>query len=296
MPQFTLSYKTQRKWLIFGFLLVPISLVTVFGLYPTYQLIRLSFTNWNGFMPNMQWVGWANYKAVLTDPDIFSTFGHNAVYLVWGLIQNAVGLFFAILLNSRIRGRNLYRATLFLPYIMNGTAVAFMFSYMYHSQIGSLNAVLSLFAAEPVKISWLGRPELVNHSLAFVGLWKNAGFSMVIYLAALQSISADMIEAAKIDGAGRLQLLRSIILPSIVKVIELNLFLIVIGSLEVFDLPFLLTKGGPLGASETFVTKTVDTAFEYSNFGLASSMSVVLIIFVAAVLTVQRLVIRRWDH
>ncbi|HZG55041.1 sugar ABC transporter permease [Paenibacillus sp.] len=295
MPHVSLSYKWQRKLLIFGFLLVPVTLVTVFGVYPTLQLLRLSFTAWNGYLPDMPWVGFANYRNVLTNPEIFTIFGHNAVYFVWGLFQNVVGLFFAVLLNSRIRGRNVYRMLLFLPFIMNGTAVAFMFNYLYHSQVGSLNALLSLFASEPVKISWLGRPELVNHSLAFVGFWKNVGFNMVIYLAALQSIPSDIVEAAKMDGANRLQLLRSITLPSIVKVIELNLFLTVIGALEAFELPFLLTKGGPLGSSETFVTKTVDTAFEFANFGLASSMSVVLILIVAVVLLAQRLVIRRWD-
>lgn len=293
---FNLNYKRQRTLTIVGFLIAPLSFLIAFGIHPALQLVRISFTSWDGYMPDSSWVGWDNYREVFASPELFRIFGHNAIYFLWGLLQNAVGLLFAILLNSRLRGRNAYRVILFLPYILNGTAVAFMFKYLYNTDIGSLNALLSAIAFGEVSVSWLGNPDLVNHSLGFVGLWKYMGFNMVVYLAALQSIPSDITEAARIDGANRLQLLRHITLPSIVRIIELNLFLTIIGALEAFELPFLLTNGGPLGASETFVTRTVATAFKFSNFGLASAMSIVLIVIVILVLGLQRALMRRWDN
>ncbi len=290
------SYKTQKQVMIVLFLLLPVTLLAAFGIYPAVQLVRLSFTSWNGYLPGKPWVGLDNYREVFQSPELFRIFGHNAVYLLWGIVQNAVGLAFAILLNARLRGRNLYRVILFLPFILNGTAVAFMFKYMYHSQVGSLNALLSTIGFGHVAVSWLGNPDLVNHALGFAGFWRNMGFNMVIYLAALQSIPSDILEAARIDGANRQQAFVRVTLPGIVKIVELNLFLTVIGALEAFELPFLLTGGGPLGASETFVTKTMSTAFKFSDFGLASAMSVILLLLVAAVLVMQRLLMRRWSH
>jgi len=290
-----LSYQQQKTILIVAFLLVPLALLAVFSLYPALYLLYLSFMSWDGYSAEKTWVGFSNFKELFENKEILSVFAHNFVYLLWGLLQNALGLFFALLLNSRLRGRNVYRVILFMPYIMNGVAVAYMFNYVFNSEYGSLNSALRMIGLDDMAISWFGSVGLVNHVLAFITLWKFMGFNMVVYLAALQSIPSDIIEAARIDGASRLQIIGRIVVPNIVKVIELNLFLTIIGSLEVFDLPFLLTKGGPLGASETYVTKTVSTAFSFNNFGLASAMSVSLIVVVVAVLAIQRLVMRRWD-
>lgn len=143
--------------------------------------------------------------------------------------------------------------------------------------------------------SWLGNKDFVNYTLASVGLWRFMGFNMVIYLGALQSIPSDLYEAASIDGANAWQKFSRITLPNIYKIIELNLFLTVTGALEVFDLPFVLTKGGPAGASETFVMKIIETAFQFNNYGLASAMSVVLLLFVVIVLSIQRYILSRGD-
>ncbi|MFD0693317.1 carbohydrate ABC transporter permease [Paenibacillus sp. GCM10027628] len=291
-----LSYNQQKRILIVLFLLIPLTLLSVFTIYPALYLFYLSLLSWDGYSPEKTWAGIDNFKELFANKEILSVFSHNFVYLLWGLLQNALGLFFALLLNSKLKGRNVYRVILFMPYIMNGVAVAYMFNYVFNSEYGSLNAILQAIGFHDLAISWFGSPKLVNHVLGFINLWKFMGFSMVIYLAALQSISSEMLEAAKMDGASWLQTVWRIIMPNIVRVIELNLFLTVIGALEVFDLPFLLTKGGPLGASDTFVTKTVGTAFSFNNFGLASAMSVTLIAAVIVLLSLQRVIIRRWEQ
>ncbi|MDR6551151.1 sugar ABC transporter permease [Paenibacillus qinlingensis] len=284
-----MSYQQQKITLIVSFLIVPLVLLLTFTYYPALRLIYLSFTSWDGLTPGKTWVGFRNYQEIMGNMEVFYIFLHNVAYFVGGILQNVVAFFFAVLLNSKLKGRNVFRTVLFLPYIMNGVAVAFMFGYVFDTNTGSLNYFLSLLGIDP--ISWLGKPGLVNISLASISAWKFMGFNMVVYLGALQSLPEDLYEAAKIDGARRWQVLRYITLPGMRKIIELNLFLTVIGALEVFDLPFVLTKGGPLAASKTYVQQTVETAFQYNNFGLASAMSVLLMIVVIVVVSAQRRIV-----
>jgi raffinose/stachyose/melibiose transport system permease protein len=284
------NYKTQKVIILAAFLLLPVTILLTFSYYPALNLLYMSFTSWDGLTPGKAWVGLDNYKEMFSDPKLIGVFKHNLAYLVAGFAQNIIALYFAVLLNSRMKGRNLFKIIIFLPFIMNGVAVSYMFGYMYDSQNGGLNMLLDAIGiGSPV--NWLGDRSLVNYSLAFINIWKYTGFSMVIFLGALQAIPVGLYEAAKIDGASRLQAFRYITLPSLRSIIEVNLFLTVTGSMEVFELPFILTKGGPIGASETFVTKTVDVAFTFSNFGLASAMAMVLLVLVAAILIIQRKII-----
>lgn len=294
---FKWTYKTQRKLVIVSFLFVPLLLLGTFSLYPAGFLVYLSFVSWDGMLGDKKWVGLSNYREVIMNKEIFAVFSHNLAYLLVATVQNFIGLFLAILLNTRLRGRNFYRVILFSPFILNGVAVAFMFNYVYHVEYGSLNNMLKFIGLQTLgETNWLGNVNLVNYTLASIGLWKFMGFNLVIYLAALQSIPTSILEAARIDGAGSWRTIWSITLPNIIRIIELNCFLVVVGALEVFDLPFVLTKGGPVGASETFVLKTIDMAFKFSKFGLASAMSVTLVVIVAAVLIAQRLSFKKWGH
>jgi len=290
----TLSYNKQKNIIIISFLLIPLVLLGLFTYYPAIKLIYYSFTNWDGYSPEKPWVGLANYREVFSNADIFLVFKHNFAYFAMGVLQNIVAIYFAIILNSKLRGKNGFRIMLFLPYIMNGVAVAFMFGYVFDTTNGSLNTFLNSIGLTGLgQTSWLGQEGLVNYSLASTGFWRFMGYNMVIYIASLQAIPKDIYEAAKIDGAGTLQTLLKITLPNMKAVIQLNLFLTVTGALEVFDLPFVLTKGGPAGASQTYVMRVVDTAFAYNNYGLASAMSIILLFFVVLVLLIQQVVLNR---
>lgn len=288
-----MSYKTQRKLVIIGFLAIPVLLLLTFTYYPAVRLIYYSFTDWDGLDNHVSWLGIDNYREIFSNPDLFGVFVHQIPYVVVGVVQNIVALLFAIILNSKLRGRNVFRVILFLPFIMNAVAVAFMFQYVFDTTTGSLNSLLGLLGLDSWKQSWLGNTSIVNYSLASIGFWRFMGYNMVIYLGALQSIPADMYEAATLDGAGRMQTLWHMTLPNMTKIIQLNMFLTLSGAIAVFDLPFVLTHGGPAGASETFVLKTVETAFQFNNFGLASAMSVVLLVLTILVLGLQNLVIKR---
>lgn len=288
-----ISYPLQRKLILISFLLLPLALLAIFTYYPAMRLVYLSFTSWDGISPVKEWLGLGNYIEIFTNPDLFGVFLHQIPYVLIGIIQNIVAIVFAVILNSKLRGRNFFRVMLFLPFIMNAVAVAFMFQYVFDTTNGSLNGLLGLVGLESWKQSWLGNASLVNYALASIGFWRFMGYNMVIYLGALQSIPGDMYEAARIDGASRFQMLWSLTIPNLTPIISLNMFLTLSGALAVFDLPFVLTKGGPAGASETFLFKTIETAFQFNNYGLASAMSVVLLLFTAIILIIQNLVINR---
>ncbi|MGV7117546.1 carbohydrate ABC transporter permease [Paenibacillus kyungheensis] len=288
-----ISYPLQRKLILISFLLIPLALLVIFTYYPAMRLVYLSFTSWDGISPVKEWLGLGNYIEIFTNPDLFGVFLHQIPYVLIGIIQNIVAIVFAVILNSKLRGRNFFRVMLFLPFIMNAVAVAFMFQYVFDTTNGSLNGLLGLVGLESWQQSWLGNASLVNYALASIGFWRFMGYNMVIYLGALQSIPGDMYEAARIDGASRFQMLWSLTIPNLTPIISLNMFLTLSGALAVFDLPFVLTKGGPAGASETFLFKTIETAFQFNNYGLASAMSVVLLLFTAIILVVQNLVINR---
>lgn len=288
-----ISYPLQRKLILISFLLLPLALLAIFTYYPAMRLVYLSFTSWDGISPVKEWLGLGNYIEIFTNPDLFGVFLHQIPYVLIGIIQNIVAIVFAVILNSKLRGRNFFRVMLFLPFIMNAVAVAFMFQYVFDTTNGSLNGLLGLVGLESWQQSWLGNASLVNYALASIGFWRFMGYNMVIYLGALQSIPGDMYEAARIDGASRFQMLWSLTIPNLTPIISLNMFLTLSGALAVFDLPFVLTKGGPAGASETFLFKTIETAFQFNNYGLASAMSIVLLLFTAIILVIQNLVINR---
>src|SRR5690606_5258880 len=174
--------------------------------YPAVRLVLYSFTDWDG-INTPDWIGWSNYKDVFTNPDMFGVFVNQIPYVIIGVVQNLVAILFAVILNSKLRGRNVFRTLLFLPFIMNAVAVAFMFQYVFDTTNGSLNIFLDFIGLSSLQQSWLGNPSLVNFSLASIGFWRFMGYNMVIYLGALQALPGDMYEAARIDGANRLQTL-----------------------------------------------------------------------------------------
>lgn len=287
-----LSYKKQKQIMIITFLFIPLFLLLLFSYYPALKLFQLSFAEWDGMSRDYRYVGFANYIDVFKDSSIFMTFSNNLAYGIVAIFQNAIALYFAILLNGRVKAKNFFKSTLFLPYILNGVAVAFMFSFMYNFEQGPINVLLRNLGLENLSIHWLGQSYFSNFSLAFLGLWKYMGLNMVIFFGALQSIPVELYESSDIDGANYFQKIRYIVMPSIKLVIEINLFMAINGAFQAFFEPFIMTKGGPGGRTATFVTSTIDVAFKFQNFGKASAMAVLLMFIVIIVLGLQRKILK----
>jgi raffinose/stachyose/melibiose transport system permease protein len=280
------TYDTQKRIVIFTFLLLPVLLLLTFSYYPALMLIYYSFTNWNGLSPGYKFVGMSNYIEVLSNPEIFSVFRNNMYYFIGGLLQTAIALYFAVILNGKLKARNFFRVILFLPYILHSVAIAIMFQSVYHATQGSLNLLLEAIGLPSWKQNWLGNRTIVDYALAFVSLWKFMGLSMVIFIGALQSIPEDLYEASKIDGANSIQDFIYITLPSIRSVIELLLILTLSGALQAFEIPYVMTLGA--NDTQTFVMKTVEVAFRFNQSGLASAMAVVLLIIVLVIIAIEK--------
>lgn len=172
---------------------------------------------------------------------------------------------------------------------MNGVAIGFIFLFFFKPD-GTLDTLLQAMGLGSYVKLWLGNPEIINISLAGTSIWRYMGFNFIVFLGAISSISSDLYEASDIDGANRWHQFRSIILPSIKRILQLNLILAISGAISAFDIPYIMTGGS--NGSETFVIQTLDVAFKYSKVGLASAMAVVLLLIVIAVTLLQRLLIR----
>ena len=275
-----------RGWKItpWLFLLVPLGLLVLFTYVPVANMVWYSFTSWDGMAPVKEPVGLDNYQRIFTDPDMFSVFLVSLYYLAGAFLQLVLALYFATVLSFRTRVRNLFKGILFFPYLINGVAIGLVFLFFLRPG-GTLDAVLALVGvAEPPQ--WLGDPDLANVSLASTSVWRYMGLNFVLFLGAIQSIPAELFEAADLDGASSWQKFRFIIAPGIKQVIGLMTILAISGSLAVFEIPWIMTGGA--NGTTTFVIQTVQQAFEFKKFGLASAMAVVLLLIVLLITWVQR--------
>jgi len=278
--------KAQKNLVLVTFLIIPTILISLFVIYPLIKLIFLSFTDWDG-LNTYNYVGLKNFKKIIFDsPEVWSAFKNNGIYFLFHLLFIPIELFLAFLLDNRVRGCKIFKTITFLPYMINGVAVSCMFIFLYSSQGGVLNSMLQYFHLN--KVRWLSDPSIVNYSLTAVSLWRFSGVHIILFLAAFQSLPKDMTEAAVIDGANSFQQFQKIVLPNIKPVVEIVLFLNVRGALQVFDIPYVMTGGGPNHASETFAVQTINTAFQYNNFGMASAMAVVLMIIIIVISIIQQ--------
>lgn len=281
--------KIQKRILLTCFLAIPTLLLLVFVIYPTVKLITISFTDWDGINPTWNFVGLKNYNQVFQRRDIWQSLKNNNLYFIIHLFFVPIEMYLAMLLDRYIRKSEFFKTIVFMPYIINGVAIAYMFSFLYSSEDGVLNGLLALL--QMGKVRWLSDPQIVNYSLVIVSLWRFTGIHIILFLAGLQSINKDMLEAALIDGASVFQQFIKIIIPNMKSILSIILFLNVRGALMVFDIPFVMTSGGPGTSSTTFALHTVKTAFEFSNFGLASAMAIVLIIAIIIISMIQNLVL-----
>lgn len=282
----------EKIYFIIAFLTIPLILLTIFSFYPAGKLVQLSFTNWKG-LGGYDYIGFKNYINLFKSGDLWQILANVSAYVVIMLIQIFLALFLAVVLDGKIKGRNFFKSCIFLPYMLNGVAVAFMFNIMFDYDKGPLNMLLRAVGLGQYAVHWISESYMTNYSLGLIALWRYTGFNMVIFLGGLQSISPELYEAASIDGATFMQKVRYITLPSIRTTFEINLLLGFNGALQAYFEPFIITKGGPNGITETFITKSLKYAFDFQNFGLASALAVVLILMILLVMGGSKLLLKK---
>lgn len=282
--------RKKRNFIILS-LIVPMLLLIGFVVFPAFDLFRMSLTDWNGLSPTSEFIALDNYKDMMGNKDLWLSLKNNAVYFVIHLAMIPVELGFAVLLTSKLRAAKFYKTMVFLPYIINGVAIAYAFSYFFSPINGAFDEILELLRMGELSQSWLSDPGIVNYVLAFVSLWRFSGYHIILFMAALQSLPQDVLEAARVDGANAWQMFKHIQIPAIMLMVDFVLFDNIRGALQVFDIPFVMTAGGPGYSSSTFTLYTINTAFEYSDFGLASTMAVAIMIMIVILYVVQNKII-----
>lgn len=262
-------------------LAIPTILLAIFVIYPLVNMIVLSFQKWDGSSAEKVWVWFRNYKKLfMNSPVSWKALLNNGLYLFFGLAIIPLQILISGILTSRIRGSSFYKTMIFLPYIINSVAIGYAFSFFFSPVSGGFNGILRALHCDFLIQNWLSDERIVNYTLNFVSYWKVFGFNIVLLSAALTSVSEDQLESASVEGANIFQKLWYIQIPQIGKTISIIVFMTIAGSLQVFDIPFVMTSGGPNYASTTFSMYAVNLAFQYEDYGLAAAMAVVLIIFI----------------
>lgn len=242
----------------------------------------------------MEFVGLENLSFAFEDPLVWTSLG-NTLWLavVSGLPQHLVAIPLAYLINEKLgRWRNAVMGAYFLPYITSTVAIAMMFSTLFSTDYGMVNAMLTSLAKSQVfepflpstNVDWLGDPRTIKPIVAFVVFWRYLGFNVILYVAAMQAISRDQYEAARMDGAKSFQQFWYITLPQLKPIMFFGVTLTIIGGLQLFEEPFILTggKGGMEYAGMTTAMYMYRTAFDYNDYGLASAISWMLFIIILA--------------
>jgi len=269
----------------------------IFGVFPIVFSFVLMFQQWDPVqgLGAMQFVGIENIRFTLEDPWVWTSLA-NTVWLAIasGLPQHLVAVPLAYLINEKLQGsRNALMGAYFLPYITSTVAIAMMFTTLFSTDYGLVNALLEALQHWPLlswvipqgHIDWLGTPETVKPVIALVVFWRYLGFNLILYVAALQTIPRELYEAARMDGAREWRIFWSITLPHLKPMMVFSMTLSVIGGLQLFEEPFILTggKGGVEQAGMTTAMYMYRTAFEFNDFGLASAMSWLLFLMIAVV-------------
>lgn len=262
---------------------VPAVLVLIiFTLYPLISGFALSLTNWDGYNPTKTFVGLSNYVTMLKDSNFRMVLVNTFVYGIGStVIQQVLGLGLALLLNTKIRGRNLIRAIIYLPALISAVIMGTMYYFVFQYQQGALNTIMVALGLD--RVVWFNNPYVAVAIVVIVNSIQYVGTSMIIYLAGLQSIDQEIVEAASLDGASGWKMFSNITLPLLMPAFSTSVVLNLIGGLKLYDVIQVLTGGGPGYATNSVSTYISLTYFNNQNAGYASAIGVVLFVIIAIV-------------
>jgi multiple sugar transport system permease protein len=278
----------------YGFIAPAMVFLIGFALLPFLFTVYVSFHDWNMLtaVTSMPFRGLDNYSYLIFEDPLFrQTFANTFIFAAGNVaISSVLALGVALLLNGEARIPTFWRAVYFLPYVTSSVAISIVWANLYHPSYGLFNGILELLRLPPMR--FLASLETALPSVIAVAVWHAVGYYMIIFLAGLQSIPLEVYEAAKVDGANALQRFRSITLPLLRPTLLFVAVVNTLGSLQVFDLVFVLTNGGPVNATNTVVLYMYQTAFNFTRMGRASAMAVLLFLVILVVTLVQLRLLR----
>lgn len=274
--------KLKNNYLPYIFMAPALILLFFFFALPFISTVLIGFTDFNGFSWNMKFVGMANFINIFRESEVLSSLKNTVLFTVLTLLfQIPLGLLLAVLLNRNIFGRDVFRAIFFLPAMISSVALSSIWGLIFNPNLGTIVTVAKFLGWDWLAdIRWLADPGLVMYSISAVNVWIFSGWCMVIFLAGLQSIPQEMLESADLDGATPVRKLWHITLPMLAPATTINVVMVTIGGLKVFDLPLIMTNGGPGHASETLTMTIINNSFALSKVGYGAALSILMLIFI----------------
>ncbi|MDX3104119.1 carbohydrate ABC transporter permease [Nonomuraea angiospora] len=261
---------------------------------PTAQGIYLSFTNWSAFTTSQRFVGTRNYESIFEGASAEILVRTLIIAAATMVIQNVLGLLLALTLNTRVFARNVLRTLIFAPVIVSPLVCGYLFKYLFAPPgIGAVNDLLDALGLGRLQQDWLGQPDTALTVVIMVVCWQFVGMSMVIYLAGLQGVPAELLEAASLDGAGAVRRFWYVIRPLLAPAFMINMMMSLIGGLKIFDQIYSTTQGGPAGQTETISTTIYRLFSMQGDYAASTALAVALALIVAVLSLVQFSILRR---
>lgn len=291
-----MSLKNNRKNTAIAWLFITPSYfpLIAFLILPMVAAVVLSFTKWDLLTP-AKWIGIENYRELIHDKSFYSSLG-NTLYFIAGYlpIVYILGLIAALALNNKFRGSGIVRAAYFLPVVTSWVIVALLWKWILNPSGGLVNSLLSIFGIQGP--GWWTSPKWAMLSVIIASAWKDLGYVMLILLSGLQAIPQEYAEAAALDGATRWQILRKITFPLLTPSTFFVIVISLINNFQVFDQFWVMTDGGPEGATTVILHEIVANSFNYGRMGYASAMSMVLFLIILSITLIQMRLQKRWVH
>ena len=276
-----------------AFIAPALILYVLFIIVPTVSSVYYSFTSWDGISPDVKFIGLANYKEIFTSARFGNALKNTIILTVFiSVLENAFALALAVLVDNIRWGKNFFRSAFYIPVLISGIVSGFIWKIMYNYNFGAINSILTQIGLGDFRQDWLGNTALTLIMIGVVLVWKGAGYYMIIYLASLQSVSTDVIEAAEIDGASPWQRFRMITIPLISGAFTINFTLSLINGLKVFDQINVMTDGGPGFTSETLVYLLYKVGFTEGRQGFGTAVGIMLLFIIIILNTIQQKFLR----
>ena len=263
------------------FLLPALAFYGIFVVYPTFAAVQLSLYEWNGLSGSPStWVGLANYERIfVNDPVFWTAFRNSLVWVVLSLlVPTTLSLGLALALNRALFGRAVFRTVFYIPAVVAAIAVATTWRWMYNPQFGIVNEALRAVGLEGLVRQWLGDPGIAIFSIFIAFTWQVVGINMVLFLAGLQNVNKDEVDAAQVDGAGSFAVFRHVTLPALQPTLLVVIVLTIINSLKVFDLIYGMTGGGPAQSTQVLALWSYTLSFGTHVFGQGNAVATVLLV------------------
>ena len=265
------------------FLIIPLVLYVGLFIIPSFMGMVLSLTDWNAMNDEIHFVGFSHFIDIFTDERYIIVIVNTVIFaIVTTIFKNVIGFSMALALNKGFKTRNFLRTIFFFPVMLSPLIIGLVFKSIYNPEYGVINEALRAVGLDGITRDWLGNTATALAAVIAVEIWRLVGQNMVIYIAGLQAISEDYLEAADIDGASKWQKLRYVIIPEMIPSITINLVLNLIAGLKVFDLVFVLTNGGPARVTEVLNT-LVYKEYSSGRYGFSTALGFIMFIFTCIV-------------